>query len=166
MEFYIWDTAGQEEYNSLTRRYYKGASACIIAFSTVDRESFNHVERWKKAVEDECGTIPMIIVQTKIDLADNAAMSAHEAELLAKETQLPLFKVCSKDGLMVNELFEFLAVRYFSKDLQKEEGRAPTQSLREIPEKKAIKLASTRKDDEEGDQKLKKKKWVSKCSVL
>ena len=45
--FHIWDTAGQEEYNSLTRRYYKGASTCIIAFSTVDRESFNHVERWK-----------------------------------------------------------------------------------------------------------------------
>ena len=43
VEFYIWDTAGQEEYNSLTRRYYKGASACIIAFSTTDRESFNHV---------------------------------------------------------------------------------------------------------------------------
>ena len=51
VEFYIWDTAGQEEYDSLTRRYYKGASACVIAFSTTDRESFNHIEKWKKAVE-------------------------------------------------------------------------------------------------------------------
>ncbi len=62
VEFYIWDTAGQEEYNSLTRRYYKGASACILAFSCVDRESFEHVEKWKNAVEDECGDIPMILV--------------------------------------------------------------------------------------------------------
>ena len=62
VEFYLWDTAGQEEYNSLTRRYYKGASACILAFSITDRDSFNHVERWKQAVEDECGDIPMILV--------------------------------------------------------------------------------------------------------
>lgn len=62
VEFYIWDTAGQEEYNSLTRRYYKGASACILAFSSTDLESFNHVEKWKLAVEDECGSLPMILV--------------------------------------------------------------------------------------------------------
>lgn len=62
VEFHIWDTAGQEEYNSVTRRYYKGASACIIAFSTTDRESFNHVEKWKANVEEECGSIPMILV--------------------------------------------------------------------------------------------------------
>jgi Ras-related protein Rab-23 len=27
VKFYIWDTAGQEEYDALTKRYYKGASA-------------------------------------------------------------------------------------------------------------------------------------------
>ena len=62
VEFYIWDTAGQEEYDSLTRRYYKGASACILAFSITDRESFDHVERWKNKVEDECGPLPMLLV--------------------------------------------------------------------------------------------------------
>ena len=62
VEFYIWDTAGQEEFNSLTRRYYKGASACILAFSTTDRDSFEHVEKWRNAVEEECGDIPMVLV--------------------------------------------------------------------------------------------------------
>lgn len=119
VEFYIWDTAGQEEYNSLTRRYYKGASACILAFSTVDRESYNHVERWKRNVEEECGSIPMILVQTKIDLSENAAMTNLETETLAKSLQLPIFRVCSKDGRMINELFEFLAIRFFSKNMHK-----------------------------------------------
>jgi Ras-related protein Rab-23 len=27
VQFYIWDTAGQEEYDALTRKYYTGASA-------------------------------------------------------------------------------------------------------------------------------------------
>ena len=85
VEFYIWDTAGQEEFNSLTRRYYKGASACILTFSTTDRDSFEHVEKWKCAVEDECGEIPMALVQTKIDLLDSAAMTVKETEGLAKK---------------------------------------------------------------------------------
>ena len=85
VEFYLWDTAGQEEFNSLTRKYYKGASACILAYSTVDKDSFDHIEKWKIAVEDECGTIPMVLVQTKIDLIDNATVSQKEAETLAKK---------------------------------------------------------------------------------
>jgi GTPase SAR1 family protein len=36
------------------------------------------------AVEDECGEIPMLLVQTKIDLIDNAAMTVKETESLAK----------------------------------------------------------------------------------
>lgn len=75
VEFYIWDTAGQEEFNSITRRYYKGANACILCFSTVDRESFEHVEKWKYTVNEECGEITMILVQTKIDLINDAAVS-------------------------------------------------------------------------------------------
>jgi GTPase SAR1 family protein len=33
------------------------------------------VEKWKEAVEEECGTIPMILVQTKMDLIDYAAVT-------------------------------------------------------------------------------------------
>ena len=119
VEFYIWDTAGQEEYNSLTRRYYKGASACILAFSCVDRDSFEHVEKWRAAVEDECGDIPMILVQTKNDLAENAVVTSKEMEQMAKKLQLPIFKICSKDNMMITELFEYLAVKFFSKNLHK-----------------------------------------------
>ena len=34
VNFHIWDTAGQEEYDSLTKKYYRGARVCILAFST------------------------------------------------------------------------------------------------------------------------------------
>jgi len=68
VQFYIWDTAGQEEYDALTRKYYKGASACILAFSTDDSNSFKNVTKWKKKVDDECGNLPTVLVQTKHDL--------------------------------------------------------------------------------------------------
>ena len=46
-------------------------------------------------------------------------MSPKESEALAKKLQLPLFRICSKDNIMVTELFEYLAVKYFSKNLHK-----------------------------------------------
>jgi Ras-related protein Rab-23 len=88
-----------------------------VCYSTADRESFDHVEGWISAVEDECGQIPMVLVQTKIDLIDNAAMTAKEAEALAKKYKLPLFRTCARDNVMITELFEYLAVKYFSKSM-------------------------------------------------
>ena len=61
--FHVWDTAGQEEFNSLTRRYYRGSSACILAFATNNRESFESVKKWHQAVIDECGgDLTMVLV--------------------------------------------------------------------------------------------------------
>ena len=63
---------GQEEFDAMTKAYYRGAVACIVAFSTTDRESFGAVEKWINKVENECGTIPMVLVQNKIDLIERA----------------------------------------------------------------------------------------------
>jgi len=68
----LWDTAGQEEFDAITKAYYRGAQACVIAFSTVDRASFDAVKKWKRKVEDECGRIPMVLVQNKVDLMHEA----------------------------------------------------------------------------------------------
>lgn len=70
----IWDTAGQEEFDSVTKRYYRGAQGCIIVFSTTDRDSFSAVEKWKQKVETECGEIPLVLIQNKTDLIKDKAM--------------------------------------------------------------------------------------------
>ena len=64
----VWDTAGQEEFDAITKAYYRGAQACVVAFSTTDRDSLLAVRKWRKKVEEECGDIPMVLVQNKIDL--------------------------------------------------------------------------------------------------
>ena len=71
----LWDTAGQEEFDAITKAYYRGAQACVVAFSTTDRASFDAVKKWKKKVEDECGHVPMVLVQNKIDLMHEAKVS-------------------------------------------------------------------------------------------
>lgn len=43
----LWDTAGQEEFDAITKAYYRGAQACVLAFSTTDRDSFEAIHSWK-----------------------------------------------------------------------------------------------------------------------
>lgn len=71
----IKDTAGQEEFDAITKAYYRGAQACVITFSTTDRNSFEAVKDWKKKVENECGEIPTVLVQNKIDLMEQSIVT-------------------------------------------------------------------------------------------
>lgn len=50
----VWDCAGQEEFDTITKDYYKEADAVILAFSTVDRQSFEMVKGWRNKL---AGTI-------------------------------------------------------------------------------------------------------------
>ena len=114
IEFYIWDTAGQDYYNAITRRYYRGADAALIAFSVNDKESFNNVKSWYDKVVQECGNIAMALAMTKIDLKDNIQVTDEEAKNLAKSLNINLFKVSSKNGININECFEYLAYQHYS----------------------------------------------------
>jgi len=72
------------------------------------------VRRWRDAVHNECGEdITMVLIQTKIDLIDEAEVSEQEADGLATEFGIPLIRVCSKDNIMVKEVFQHLATSFF-----------------------------------------------------
>ena len=78
IRFDCWDTAGQDEYKQFRPLSYDQADGFIVAFSLVDRESFEHVaSRWIKEVRlEEKGRskskskprAPVILVGTKLDL--------------------------------------------------------------------------------------------------
>ncbi|KPI90514.1 putative small G-protein [Leptomonas seymouri] len=105
----LWDTAGQEVFNALTQAYYRGAGAAVLAFSTVDRDSFMNIAGWKLRVESVCGPITMVLCQTKFDLCHEAVITNAEAEQLASQLEVPLFRVSTKDDFNVTQLFEFTA---------------------------------------------------------
>jgi Ras-related protein Rab-23 len=105
----LWDTAGQEEFDTLTRNYYRGAQACVIVFSTTDRASFVAVESWKDKVEREVQNLPIVIVQNKVDQIESAVMTPKEAEDLSRKLGLKLYRTCVKDNTNVDAVFELLA---------------------------------------------------------
>lgn len=105
----LWDTAGQEEFDAITKAYYRGAQACVLAFSTTDRDSFEAAHSWKMKVEDECGEIPTVLVQNKIDLLDQSVVDPEEADLLARALGCKLLRTSVREDINVNAVFRHLA---------------------------------------------------------
>ena len=152
MKFQIWDTAGQEEYDELTREYYKGSSACILAFSTIDRDSFNAVQKWQKKVNEQCGSIPTILVQTKLDLEGyQAKVTENDAKELADLLNITLFRISSKQDLRVKEMFDYLANAYV-----KSKNQRNSNETKEIIEKEKEKEKLVFKVKEKESQKSEK----------
>ncbi|KAI4902739.1 hypothetical protein NFI96_014056 [Prochilodus magdalenae] len=111
----LWDTAGQEEFDAITKAYYRGAQACVLVFSTTDRESFEAISSWREKVEMEVGDIPTVLVQNKIDLLDDTVIKNEEAEGLAKKLKLRFYRASVKEDLNVNEVFKYLAEKYLQR---------------------------------------------------
>lgn len=107
----LWDTAGQEEFDAITKAYYRGAQACVITFSTTDRASFEAVREWKRKVENECQEIPTVIVQNKIDLIDQSVVTADEVETLAQQLNCRLIRTSVKEDVNVASVFRYLATK-------------------------------------------------------
>ena len=149
IDFYIWDTAGQDHFNAITRRYYRGADACLIVFAINDKESFNQVKSWHKKMITECDDIPTALVMSKIDLKSEQKVSDEEAEKLAKELKIKLFKVSSKEGIMVEECFEYLAEKNYEKNGNQSSGAEKIEDVR-----KGIKFKGNNKDDEDEIEEL------------
>ena len=44
VKFEIWDTAGQEQYRSIGKIFYKGARAIILVYAITDKNSFDGIK--------------------------------------------------------------------------------------------------------------------------
>lgn len=65
----LWDTAGQEEYQTLTPNYIKGLDGVLLVFDLTDAESFDNTLNWYKQIKNY-KDIPVVFLGNKSDLED------------------------------------------------------------------------------------------------
>ena len=103
----IWDTAGQENFRSITRSYYKNTACAIIVYEISNKKSFENISSW---IEECKNTAPksilMVLVGNKCDLEDNREVTEEEGREFAEKNGMLFFETSAKTGKNVDELFK------------------------------------------------------------
>ena len=53
IKFKIWDTSGQERFQSLSRSYFRNVDAVILVYDITNRESFENIISWYRYIKEE-----------------------------------------------------------------------------------------------------------------
>ena len=120
----IWDTAGHEAFQSITRTYYKGAVGALLVYDITRKETFNHLVKWLSEVRENASKeITIILVGNKNDLENERQVAYEEGESFAKENNLLFLETSAKTSKNITEAFNLSALKILN-NIQKtgEEG--------------------------------------------
>ena len=102
----IWDTAGQENFRSITRAYYKNSVCALVVYDITNRDSFNNISNWIEDCKNQSPkTIFMVLVGNKSDLSDKRVISIDEGRELAEKYNMIFFETSAKTGDNVDLIF-------------------------------------------------------------
>jgi small GTP-binding protein len=106
----IWDTAGQEAFQAITRTYYKGAVGALLVYDITRRETFTHVTKWLEEVKNNSTkSIVVILVGNKKDLETKRQVTYEEGENFARENGLIFLETSAKTAYNVEDAFNISA---------------------------------------------------------
>lgn len=116
----IVDTAGMDDYSSLSRNASVGVHGYALVFSITSRQSFDRLNQINESLLNTLGDaldVPRILVGSMRDLTEQRQVSYQEAQQLAESWNIPYLECSSKTGESVAEVFHVLI-----KEIEKDEG--------------------------------------------
>jgi small GTP-binding protein len=174
----MWDTAGQEDYESIrVTTCFPNTQVFILCFSVVHPDSFHNVkQKWLEELKRSCPDTPYILVGTKIDLRDNEEViqklavknkqpiTTKMGEKKAKEIKAKCYVECSaRDIKTVKEVF-VKAIRVVMDPLKQQKKKiaelARKEELEELKLQKQVE--KQRKKFEEQERKEREKQEAQK----
>jgi len=113
----IWDTAGSERYEAMSRIYYRGAKAAIVCYDLTDDASWDRARFWVQEVKAHEESCKVYLCGTKRDLLKEVrggegrerAMDYHDITDYADSIMADYFETSSKTGENIYELFTKIA---------------------------------------------------------
>ena len=95
----IWDTAGSEQFRSLTPIYYKNANAVCLVYDSTNMKSFEELAFWVDELKEQASEkIIIALVASKIDDIEHEAVSIKKATEYAKQIKATFYQTSSKTG--------------------------------------------------------------------
>ncbi len=103
----VWDTAGQEQFRTVTNAYYRGAVGAVLIYDITSYESFLSVSSWLKEIREFAGSqVVVVLVGNKSDLKHLRAVSTDEAADFAQNNSLSFLETSALDSTNIEQAFE------------------------------------------------------------
>ena len=141
IKLYIWDTAGQDKFRSITSNFYKGADGIILIYDITDRKTFNSVRNWINNIQEEApDKVALVLAGNKVDDEKNREVQESQGKKIADEYSLPFFECSAKSDINVTQTFDALIKKVVQINPKNKEGQ---------------KLKQNRNNGNNGDEKKK-----------
>ena len=115
----IWDTAGQEKFQSLTKGFFRNAQGIMIVFDVSNIETYDNIKYWAQSIKTHLGSeiekIPVIIIGNKKDLKERKIIK-NDAENYSTELGYPYFETSAKTGENVDNTIKYLVLEVLKKN--------------------------------------------------
>lgn len=112
----IWDTAGSEKYQAMSRIYYRGARAAIVCYDVTDATSFHKARSWVNELREAEEHCKIYLCGTKLDLVltkeKQRAVDYHDCVDYGTTIGATVFETSSKTNHNVIPLFQQIADEY------------------------------------------------------
>ena len=104
----IWDTAGAEQYRSLTKLYYQKAAVVIMVYSMNDFESLDQLSHWAAEVEENAhkNTIKIVVCAKSDNVEDEEIVPKQHGVDYAREINAEFFMTSAKDNRGIDKMFQ------------------------------------------------------------
>ena len=141
----IWDTAGQEQFQSITRTYYNGAIGALLVYDITKHETFEHIDKWLSELKaNGSKDVCCILIGNKKDLEDQRQVRYEEGKDLADKNNLLFLETSAKTAENVHESFLISAEKIL--DQISKTGIDPTAPS------KNIKIAIDENEDDKAEE--------------
>lgn len=96
----FWDTAGQEQYRSLVKIFFRGADVVIYVCDLTSKLSLNSLEYWIEEAAQNVGDVKPagLIVANKTDLRESIEITDNDLKDLSKMHKIKFMKVSAISG--------------------------------------------------------------------
>ena len=110
----IWDTPGQEKFNSASKMFMKNTKIALIVYSIIDKNSFEKLDKWIKIVNEVNKNEEVIfgIAANKSDMFEKQEVSKEDGERYVKDKNILFFETSAKDYVSIEKAFIELSKAY------------------------------------------------------
>ncbi|XP_034615461.1 ras-related protein Rab-10-like [Trachemys scripta elegans] len=113
----IWDTAGQEQFHTISTSYFRGARGFVLVYDITNSDSFQGITGWMKDIHEKADDeVDIVLLGNKCDKETERVIPKHRGEKLAWEYGIPFFETSATNNINIEDAFSVLVKEILDKN--------------------------------------------------